>query len=140
MIIDSNLVLFEGGVAGASTPVALTSLLVPGKAEPIPVVCKFTEDLAGAASVEFKLQQGDTRGGTYADVPGTSVTVAAADFRKGRRIGWRFLPRAVTKQWIKLVLAVSGTASAGKVFCAVVREEDEGYESGQHINKGITAG
>lgn len=141
MIIDSNLILWEGPVAArAGNAIGLTSLHIPGKADPIPVLLRFTEDLAGATAVTVKLQQSDTRDGTYADVPDSALTIAAADFKVGKRAGWRFLPRGATKQWIKLVLAVTGTPTAGSLFCAVMREEDEGYEAGLYIDRGVTIG
>ena len=60
MIIDSNLILWEGPVAArAGNAIGLTSLHIPGKADPIPVLLRFTEDLAGATAVTVKLQQSD---------------------------------------------------------------------------------
>lgn len=141
MIIDSNLMLFEGAVSTKTgDPVGLTSLHIPGKAEPIPVLLRCTETLAGATSVTVKLQQSDAADGTFTDVPGSALTLAAADFKVGKLAGWRFLPRGAVKQWLRLDVAVTGTATAGALFCAVMREEDEGYEAGQYINKGVTVG
>ena len=55
--------------------------------------------------------------------------------------GFRFLPRAVTKPWLKLVYTVTGTApTTGKVFAALLREEQDSYEAGQYINQGRVIG
>lgn len=141
MIIDSNLVLWEGPVATkAGKAVALNALQVPGKAEPIPLAVRFTEDLTGASSVTLKFQQSDSAEGGFADVPGASVTVPAADFKVGGRVAWRFLPRTAIKPWLRLDVKVTGTVTAGSLFAAFVREEDEPYEAGQYIHKGVTVG
>ena len=68
------------------------------------------------------------------------MSVAVADFVKGKRVAWRYLHRSVTESWLKLVLTVTGTDTAGKVFCAIVREDDEPYEAGQYVNKGVVVG
>ena len=141
MIIDSNLVLWEGPAATkAGKAVALNALHIPGKAEPLPLAVKFTEALAGATSVTLKLQQSDSAEEGFTDVPGAAVTVPAADFKAGGRVAWRFLPRTATKPWLRLDVKVTGTATAGSLFAAFVREEDEPYEAGQYINKGVAVG
>ncbi len=141
MIIDSNLILFEGAVkTGNGDAVALNSLQIPGKAEPINITTKFTENLAGATSVTLTLEQSDSQDGTYSAVSGASLSIAAADFVVGKRIGWRFIPRTVVSPWLRLKLTVTGTATAGKIFCAISGYDDEPYEAGQYINKGIVQG
>ncbi len=141
MIIDSNLILFEGSVSTKTgDPIALNSLQIPGKAEPILINCKFTENLAGATSVTLSLQQADSKDGTFSDVSGASLNVAAADFIVGKRTAWRFIPRSVTNPWLRLKVTVTGTPTAGKLFCALSGFEDEPYEAGQYINKGIVVG
>ncbi len=143
MIIDQNLVLFENDktiVTATGDAVALNSLKIPGKAEPIPILVKVTEELEGATSVAVKLQQADSETGTYADVSGASLTISAANFVPGYKAGWRFLPRSVTKPWIKLVVTVTGTATAGKLFACVSGFEDDSYEDGLYINNGIVVG
>ncbi len=141
MIIDSNLILFEGLVSSKTgEAVALNSLQNPGKAEPILICTKFTENLAGATSVTLTLQQAESKDGSFSDVSGATIAVPAADFVVGKRLGWRFVPRAVTNPWLRLKLTVSGTPTAGKLFCAISGFEDEPYETGQYINKGIVVG
>ena len=98
MIIDANTVLLDSapilGAAVTGPAVGLTSFLNPGRQEPIPIRARVVgEDFAGGTSITFKLTQADSEGGTYADVPGSSVTVALADLTKGKAVGWRFLPR-----------------------------------------------
>ena len=143
MLIDSNLVLADNeaitsNIAGSA--VALTSFKKPGREEPIPFYMVCTVAGAGGTSVAFKLQQADTQGGTYSDVPGASWTVLLAALTKGARLGPRFLPEGVTKPWIKLVSTNTGTFTAGKVFAAIVREDDLPMESGMYIDHGVTVG
>ena len=142
MIIDDNAVLIDAqavtSAAVTGPAVGLTSLLKPGRAEPIHVVAKVMDaDFAGGTSVEFKLTQSDTEEGTYDDVPGSAITVALADLTAGKSIGWRFLPPGVSKPWIKMVATPTGTFTAGKIFAAVVREEFLDYENGMYIDAGI---
>ncbi len=145
MLLDSNLVLLDStpilGAAVTGPAVALTSLLKPGRAEPIPVCAKVVgEAFAGGTSITFKLTQSDTEAGTYADVPGSAVTVPLADLKVGTPIGWRFLPRGTSKKWLKMVATPSGTFTAGKIFGAIVREDDQPYEAGMYFDKGVVQG
>lgn len=145
MIIDDNAVLIDGvaitDAAVTGPAVGLTSLLKPGRAEPIHVVAKVMDaDFAGGTSIAFKLQQSDTEDGTYNDVPGSSISVVLADLTAGKSIGWRFLPPGVSKPWIKMVATPTGTFTAGKVFAAVVREEEQPYEDGMYIDAGMVKG
>lgn len=145
MIIDDNAVLIDAqaitSAAVTGPAVGLTSLLKPGRAEPIHVVAKVMgDDFAGGTSVEFKLQQSDTEDGTYDDVPGSAITVELADLTAGKSIGWRFLPPGVSKPWIKMVATPTGTFTAGKIFAAVVREEEQSYEAGMYIDAGMVKG
>ncbi len=141
MFIDQNLVLYEGSVTTCnSEAIALNSLQIPGKAEPILMSLRVMEELAGATSVTVVLQQATKQAGTYTDVAGTSTTIAAADFKPGKKFSWRFLPRTVVNPWLRLKVTVTGTPTKGKMFCAVMGFEDEPYEAGQYINKGIVEG
>ena len=142
MLIDDNAVLLDGvaitDAAVTGEAVGLTSLLKPGRAEPILVTAHVMDaDFAGGTSIEFKLQQSDTEDGSYADVPGSSITVVLADLTAGKNIGWRILPPGVSKPWIKMVATPTGTFTAGKIFAAVVREEFQDYEDGMYIDAGI---
>ena len=145
MLIDSNAVLLDseaitsGAVTGPA--VGLTSLMKPGRAEPLRSAAKVVEaDFAGGTSIEFKLTQSDTESGSYTDVPGSAVTAALADLTKGRAIGWRFLPSGAGKPWLKMVAAPTGTFTAGKVFAAIVREDEQPWEAGMYIDAGVVKG
>lgn len=145
MLLDSNLILMDStpilGAAVTGPAVALTSLLKPGRAEPIPICAKVVGDaFVGGTSITFKLTQSDSEAGTYTDVPGSAVTVPLADLKVGTPIGWRFLPRGTSKQWLKMVATPTGTFTAGKIFGAIVREDDQPYEAGMYINKGAVQG
>ena len=143
MILDDNLVSIDGAsLTSAITPKAipLTSLLKPGREEPIPVCVKVTETAAGGTSIAIKLQQADTETGTYAEVPGSAATVALANLTKGNLPYLRWLPPGVTKPWLKVVVTATGTFTAGKIFAAVVREDELPYEAGMYIDKGVVVG
>lgn len=145
MLLDSNLIMMDStpilAAAVTGPAVALTSLLKPGRAEPIPICAKVVgQDFAGGTSITFKLTQSDTEAGTYTDVPGSAVTVPLADLKIGTPIGWRFLPRRASKPWLKMVATPSGTFTAGKIFGAIVREDDLPYEAGMYIDKGVVQG
>ena len=143
MILDDNLVSIDAAAIAATVTgdaVALTSIMKPGRVEPIPCVVMVNEAAAGGTSVTIKIQQGDTATGAFADVAGSSVTVALADMVPGKNIGPRFLPAAVTKPWIKFVVTASGTFTAGKISAAVVREDEFMYEAGMYIDKGAVQG
>ena len=146
MIIDDNAVLIDAqaitSAAVTGNAVGLTSLMKPGRAEPIHVVAKVMgDDFAGGTSIEFKLQQGETEDDdSFEDVPGSSVTVLLADLTAGKSIGWRFLPPGVSKPWIKMVATPTGTFTAGAIFAAVVREEEQPYEAGMYIDAGMVKG
>lgn len=143
MIIDDNLVSIDSAaLSGTITPAAipLTSLKKPGREEPIAICVKMTEAAAGGTSVAIKLQQCDTASGTFADVPGSSATVLLAAMTKGANIYLRWLPAGVTKPWIKVVVTATGTFTAGKIFAAVVREDELPYEAGLYIDKGAVVG
>ena len=63
-----------------------------------------------------------------------------AGLKTGKPLGWRFIPRGVTKPWLKLVVSPGGTFSAGKLFAAIVREDELPYEDGMYIDKGSLVG
>lgn len=143
MIIDSNLVFTDAPVTatGASDPVALTSLYKPGRAEPIPILVRVTEDFAALTSLTVKITECATKDGTYTDVPAASMTIPLADLKTGKKFGWRYLPANVDKPWLKLAYTVTGTApTAGKVFAAIMREIEEAYEAGMYIDAGVVKG
>jgi len=156
MIIDSNLVLIdhlteeEIGSAGQnmSRAVPLTSFLEPGRQGPIPIVVQLSDGLLGEEAITFKLFQGDTE----AEASSSSsedgweeigTFTASGPMKKGCRIGWRFLPRSVTKQWLRLQVGDSSDTTNNNhkatdltVFAAVVREDLFEYDKLLYINAG----
>jgi len=156
MIIDSNLVLIdhltedEIGNAGQnmSRAVPLTSFLEPGRQGPIPIVVQLSDGLVDNETITFTLFQGDTE----AEANNSSSSedgweeigtfTASGPMKKGCRIGWRFLPRSVTKQWLRLQVGdTSDTSGSHKatdltVFAAVVREDLFEYDKLLYINAG----
>lgn len=143
MLIDQNLVFFDSATlaTGDSAEVGLTSFLKPGREDPIPVCFKVVGgDITGATVITIKLQCADKKGGSYEDVPGSSVSIAdESGTKNGMAIAWRYLPNA-GKPWLKVNVAATGSGSGGKIFAAVVREVDLPYEKGMYIDKGIVKG
>jgi len=159
MIIDSNLVLIdhltktEIGEAGQnmSRAVPLTSFLEPGRQGPIPIVVQLSDGLLKDETITFKLFQGDTEAEAETETSSSSSSdweeigtfTATGPMKKGCRIGWRFLPRSVTKQWLRLqVGATHDNQGSGHkatdltVFAAVVREDLFEYDKLLYINAG----
>ena len=143
MLIDQSLVSIDNkAVSTAITgeAVALTSFFSPGREEPIPLCVKMTEDAAGGTALNIKLQEAESENGTYEDVPGASISHALAVLKTGALLGWRFLPAAVSKPWLKVVVTPQGTFTAGKIFAALVREDPQPYAAGMHIDGGKVQG
>lgn len=144
MILDDNLVFLDGASlseAVTSEPVALNALLRPGAGhDAIPMLMAVTEEAEGGESLEIKLREADSADGDYGDVPGACFSVPAAGLTAGARIGWRHLPHAVTKSWLRLTLTPSGSFSAGKIFAALTREDPRPYSGGMYVNAGRVVG
>lgn len=144
MILDDNLIFFENaslGSAVTSAAVPLTSLMKPGKAEPICVFAKCNQTAATGTSITLKLQEADSEAGDYSDVPGSSETILTAALVKDAKIYLRWLPGSVTKQWLKVDVTLTGsTFTAGKITCAITREDEQPYQAGMYIDKGAVVG
>ena len=141
MIIDDTLVLLDGKVTDTGKVVTLKGMKIPGKLNPIPLTLKITEAIAGVTddTVDIKLQQSDD-GTTFEDVPNGVISIPKADAGKvGRGLSAKYLPRDVTKQYIKAVVTATG-ATAGGLFMALTREDDEPMEAGLYIDKGRVEG
>lgn len=157
MIIDSNLVLIdhltkdEIGEAGKnmSSAVPLTSFLEPGRQGPIPIVVQLSDGLVEEETITFKLYQGDEyaeakqeNGTEEGDWEEIGTFTASGPMKKGCRIGWRFLPRSVTKQWLRLRVGDTGDSDSDHkatdltVFAAIVREDLFEYDKLLYINAG----
>lgn len=138
MLLDDNNILMDNcsiitSQTGDATP--LTHLLRPGRAEPVCIFIRATEKAAGGTSVALTLEQADKADGTFATA--ATATVALADLVPGKILGWRWLPKDVTKPWIRLKATPTGTFTAGKIFAAIVREDPQEYEDGMYIDKGF---
>ena len=144
MILDDNLVFTDGTLTstGSSNPVALTSFHNPGKMDNLYIMIRCIEAFAGADSIAVKLQQSDTKDGSYTDVPGFGVTLSDddGDFIQGAIKGYFSLPSTVTKPWMKLHYTVTGTVIAGKIFAAITPYKDLPYEPGEYIDAGKVVG
>lgn len=143
MIIDDTLVSIDGEAIAAITgkAVPLTSLTRPGTNHaPIPMTVLVLGKPAGGTSVTLKLQQAEAEGGTFADVPGSTITVAVADIRPGLNMGWRYLPAAVDKPWIRVVVTPTGTFTAGRIFAAVLGEDEMPMREGMYASAGRIVG
>lgn len=141
MILDDNLILFEGPVTGAATgpAVALTSLEIPGRHD-LRMAYKATEDFNNVTSLTLKLTESDHEDGTYTDIPGGSITVPLASLKVGEPFGLGSIPAGATKPWFKLTVMPTGTApTTGKLFVAFVTYEDLPYVPQLYINAGRRA-
>lgn len=138
-----NLTIFSDSQAITATADSTNKVHVGmkfiGKGSPLLMKAHVVQAFNNLTSLKVDLQQADTESGSYASVE--SRTVLLAGLTKGADIGFRFLPRAATKEWFKIVYTVTGTApSTGKIFAAIVDQEDARYEAGQHIDRGVVVG
>jgi hypothetical protein len=127
LIIDDNLILIDGEPVATMTSraVPLTSLQNPGKAhKPIPMSIILYDSPTGGSGVTVRLQHGDSMSGTFEDVPGAELAVSLADVVPGYNIGWPFLPGTVSRPWVRLVVTAVGTFTSGRIFAALVRDEE----------------
>lgn len=143
MLLDSNNISIDNKPATAAITgdaIPLTSLLKPGREEPICVFIRATEEVCaasgdGAAStMTFTIQQADTKDGTFESV--ATATVPLADLGTSVPLAWRWLPPSVTKSWLKINAQADGSVASGKIFAAIVREDPLDYEDGMYIDKG----
>ena len=125
-IIDSHCILFEGPLSAESTGKAVpfsrpapaegrsildTALRLPGRMEPMPLRISVTRGFAKeqTTSLALTLQEADSAEGEWQDVPGAAITVQGAELGEGARLGWRFVPQAVRKSWLRLKLSPAGS-------------------------------
>lgn len=144
MLLDSNNITIDNKAATAAITgdaIPLTSLLKPGREEPVCVFIRATEQVCaasgeGAASaMTFTIQQADAKDGTFATAATASVPLA--DLTEGAPLAWRWLPPSVTKGWIRINAQANGNVASGKIFAAIVREDPLEYEDGMYIDKGV---
>lgn len=110
-----------------------------GKGTPLLLKAHVVQAFNNLTSLTVDLQQADTESGQYSSVESRTVLLGA--LTKGADLGFRFMPRAANKEWFKIVYTVNGSApSTGKIFAAIVDQEDSRYEAGQYINKGVVEG
>ena len=139
-IIDANAILFEGSLTAdaVGNAVALNALKIPGRMEPMPLRLSVTEafDPAEVQSLTIAMQEADSEDGPWTDVPGATVTVPntaeAPGLSLGARPYLRFVPQGLRKSRLRLAFTltpVSGqSVSKGRLFAALLREEDFPYE------------
>lgn len=144
MILDNTNILWEGALGAENGKViALTSMKIPGKMNPVPVYASITKALTGSAtSVILKFMQSDDGTNSWEEVDGGMFTLASEQFSEvGRIQGLKYLPRAVTKQFLKIEIEQEGgTLDEGEIFVALTREDPESYETGLYIDKGRVMG
>ena len=141
-MFDNTQILLEGDVTGTGNVVPLTGLKIPGKMNPIPMCLKITKAITGltAETLDIKLQQCDDGKTGSTDVLNSTISIAKADVGNvGRIKSVKYLPREVTKSFIKAVVTATG-ATAGEVFMALTREDEEPMEAGLYIDKGVVEG
>lgn len=136
LLDDNNISINDCSLEETQTgdAIPLTSLLRPGRAEPVCVFIRATEKAAGGTSVALAIEHADKENGTFSTV--ATATVTTAELVPGQLLGWRWLPPSVTKPWIRVKATPTGTFTAGKIFAAIVREDPQEYENGMYIDKG----
>ncbi len=138
-IIDRTCIFFEGPLTGAVTgqPVALTSLTLPGRMEPMPLRISVTEafEPSEVASLALTLEEAasaDAAESGWTAVPGAAWTVPGAALILGARLGPRFLPQGVRESFLRLTLTPvtkeGKTIGKGCIFAALMREDDLPWE------------
>jgi len=139
-IIDRNAIFFEGALTANATgqPVALTSLKLPGRMEPMPLRLSITEAFTPdeAQSLTMAMEEADSADGPWAVVPGSSISVENTAETPGLALGarpyLRFLPQGTRKNWLRMTFALTPvegkSVSHGRLFAALVRGEDLPYE------------
>ena len=137
-IIDRNAIFFEGPLTGGATGpvVALTSLTLPGRMEPMPVRISVTEgfDADEVESLGLALEEAAEGGASgWTAVPGASWTYPGSALTRGARLGPRFLPHGVRAPFLRLTLtavpAAGRTVSRGRIFAALMREDEQPWEA-----------
>jgi len=135
MIIDSNLVFFDGATkddatsggqvsAGKSDWIPLTGFLNPGQVGPIPIHICLSGGLKSGESLTFTLKHADGKEKPTDEGEEAGSMEVKGPVRAGGTVAWRFIPRGVTKPWLKLEFTDSNiTSSTGSVFAAIVRED-----------------
>ena len=138
-IIDRNCIFFEGPLNGAATgaPVALTSLPLPGRMEPMPLRISVTEafDPAEVESLALALEEAgapDADDAGWTAVPGAAWTMSGEALSLGARLGPRFLPQGVRASFLRLKLTPKAgdgkTIGKGRIFAALMREDEQPWE------------
>jgi len=135
MILDDNLVLLDGATkddatgggqveAGKSDWVPLTGFLNPGQVGPIPIHICLSGGLQDGESLTFTLKQADGKEKPTDEGEEAGSMEVKGPVRPGGTVAWRFIPRGVTKPWLKLELTEGDNLnSTGSVFAAIVRED-----------------
>lgn len=139
-IIDRNAIFFEGTLTANATgqPVALTSLKLPGRMEPMPLRLSITEAFTPdeTQSLTMAMEEADSADGPWSGVPGSAITVENTaenpGLAQGARPYLRFLPQGTRKGWLRMTFALTPvegkSVSHGRLFAALVRGEDLPYE------------
>lgn len=134
-----------GPVVNGWHHVPLTGFLEPGRQGPIPISIIINDATSAPESLTFKLYQYDA---AYKEEEGGEGGEEIAEFKvekdqivKGARIGWRFLPRSVTKNWLGLGFEAEAGAEGEADFtftftAAIVREDLFDYSPDLLINAG----
>lgn len=128
----------NGTVANGWHHVPLTGFLEPGRQGPIPISIIINDATSAPSSLTFKLYQYDAAyGGEEEGEEVAEFKVEKDQIVKGARIGWRFLPRSVTKNWLGLGFEAEADAEANFTFtAAIVREDLFDYSPDLLINAG----
>ena len=75
--------------------------------EPMPLRISVTRGFAKEqpTSLALPLQEAASAAGAWQAVPGAAITVQGAELGEDARLGWRFVPQAERKRWLRLPTA-----------------------------------
>lgn len=140
MILDSNAKFCDGNPTVISNLKAINTGFSFASREKILLLFRVTKEFIGGTSMTFKLQESDSKDGTFTDVASSEFIFTDEDLKLGATAPYRYLPKNIKKKWLKFVATAEGTFTDGEIIAALVREEDMPYEDGLYIDKGIVKG
>lgn len=137
MILDSNAKLCDGDPNTAANLKTINTGFSFAGREDILLYFNVTEAFVAGTSMVFKLQESDTKTGTFTDVADSEFTLLTAKLVVGAGAPYRYLPKNLKKVWIKFAATAEGTFTAGKIVSGLVTQKNMPYTNGLYIDKGV---
>ncbi len=137
MILDKNTILCDGLPTQSANIKAVDTGFIQAGRKNILFYFNVSEDLKGGSTLNFSLHESESENGSFTVITGSTFSLSASDLQSGVKVPYKFLPQSTQKRWIKLVVSAEGTFTAGKVLCALVREDEQEYAEGMYFDKGV---